>query len=65
VEQISGTLTYEFKYESKEEREKHVADMEKMGFECTGQVKRSDDSLLSEARNYYWYAMFIKRGITE
>lgn len=65
MEQISGTLTYEFKYDSEEERETHVKNMTDMGFECTGQVKRSDDSLLSEARNYYWYAMFIKRGVSE
>jgi hypothetical protein len=65
VEKISGTLTYEFKYDSQEERERHVKNMEGMGFECTGQIKRSDDSLLSEARNYYWYAKFIKYGINE
>jgi len=65
VEKLSGTLIYEFKYDSEEERERHVKNMEDMGFECTGQVKKSDDSLFNANRKHYWYAKFYKEGISE
>lgn len=65
MEQLSGTLVYEFKYDSEEERESHVKNMEDMDFECTGQVKKSDDSFFIENRKHYWYAKFYKEGISE
>lgn len=63
MEQLSEALICEYKYESKEERENHVKEMESQGFECSGQIKKSDDSLTKEEREYYWYAKFYKNHI--
>lgn len=60
MEKISEFKVLEFKYDSKEEREDHIKLMESYGFECTGQVKKSDDSLFVGNRVYYWYGKFIK-----
>lgn len=64
MEKLNGVLIYEFKYDSEDERNRHVKNMEEMGFECTGQIKKSD-SLLHEIPSYYWYGKFIKYGINE
>lgn len=61
MEKLSEVTTLEFKYDSSEEREQHVHFMENIGYECSGQVRRSDDSLMNDNRNYYWYAHFTKR----
>ena len=60
MEKISETIVLEFKYDSEEEREKHVKQMESDGYECSGQVRRSDDSLMDKNRKFYWYAKFGK-----
>ena len=60
MEKISETRAYEYKYDSEEEREQHVKWMESQGFECSGQVKRSDGSLWDKDREYYWYGSFQK-----
>lgn len=61
MEKISATRILKYKYDSKEEREEHVKYMEHIGYECTGQVKKSDDSLMSNDRNYYWYGEFVQQ----
>lgn len=60
MEKISDIQILEFKYDSEEERSKHVELMESRGYECSGQLKRSDDSIMSRSMNYYWYAKFSK-----
>lgn len=61
MEKLLEIRTLEYKYDSEEEREQHVKWMESQGYECSGQVVKSDDSLLSENREYYWYGCFSKR----
>lgn len=61
MEQLSKTVICEYKYDSEGEREQHIKYMESQGFECSGQIRRSDDSLMNEERNYYWYAKFCKQ----
>ena len=56
MEKISEQIIKKFKYKSKEEREKHVKEMEAQGFECTGQVKKTD----SFGEEPYWYGEFSK-----
>lgn len=51
----------EYKYDSEEEREQHVKWMESQGFECSGQIRKSDDSLLDENRKYYWFGSNSKK----
>lgn len=58
MERISKTTILRFKYNSEEERANHVAYMEGLGYECTGQVRRSDDSYWDIDRYYYWYGEF-------
>lgn len=61
MKKISKTVIEEYKYDSKEEREEHVKEMESAGYYCTGQSKKSDDSLhYKSEREYYWYGKFIK-----
>ncbi|MFH0334710.1 hypothetical protein ACSXEK_16085 (plasmid) [Clostridium perfringens] len=55
------TVIKEFKYESEEDRKLHVEEMEKEGWICDGQVRKSDDPLsLNKEREYYWFARFSK-----
>jgi hypothetical protein len=61
MKKLSEITALEFKYISAEERSEHVHMMENLGYECSGQVKKSDDSLMDENRQYYWYAHFTKR----
>ncbi|WP_368531953.1 DNA cytosine methyltransferase [Cytobacillus horneckiae] len=35
--------------------------MESQGFECSGQIRKSDDSLLDENRKYYWFGSNSKK----
>lgn len=60
MEQILKRVVYEYKYDSEEEREKHVNCMREQGYECSEQVRRSDDSLMKDNREYYWFAHFYK-----
>lgn len=61
MEKLSETKIIEYKYKTEDERGQHVEQMESQGFECSGQVRRSDDSLMSNDREYYWYAKFFKK----
>jgi hypothetical protein len=61
MQKLSEVRILEYKYDSEEEREQHVKWMESQGFECSGQVRKSDDSLLDENRKFYWYGKFAKR----
>ena len=60
MEKLLELKTYEYKYDSQEEREKHVKYMKEQGYECSEQVRRSDDSLMKDDRKYYWFAHFYK-----
>jgi hypothetical protein len=60
MRKLSEVKIIEYKYDSEEEREQHVKFMKLQGFECGGQVKKSDDSLMSNNREYYWYTKFFK-----
>lgn len=61
MEKLSETKIIEYKYKTEDERGQHVEQMESQGFKCSGQVRRSDDSLMSNDREYYWYAKFFKK----
>jgi hypothetical protein len=61
VEKLSETRILKYKYDSEEEREQHVKYMEYLDYECTGQVRKSDDSLMSDNRKYYWYGEFVQQ----
>lgn len=61
MKQLSEIVIYEYKYDSEVERIQHVQYMEAQGFECTGQVRKSDDLLTDKNQNWYWYAKFIKQ----
>ena len=64
MKRLVKTIIEEYKYESEDEREEHVKEMESKGYYCTGQCKRSDDSLhYQHDRKYYWYGKFIKEEI--
>lgn len=52
MEKLLELKTYEYKYDSQEEREKHVKYMKEQGYECSEQVRRSDDSLMKDDRKY-------------
>lgn len=60
MQKLKELKVYEYKYDTEEERNEHVKIMEERGYECSGQVKRSDDSLLKANREYYWFAYFSK-----
>lgn len=61
MNKISETKIVEYKYDSEKEREEHVKEMESLGFECSGQIRKSDDNIMCNDRNYYWYGKFFKR----
>lgn len=61
MEKVSELKILEFRYDSKEEREQHVGWMESQGFECNGQVKKSNGSLWNKKRESYWYGHFSKQ----
>ena len=60
MKKILRKIVEEYRYDSKEERELHIEEMIKKGFEVDGQVRRSDDSLWKDDREYYWFAHFWK-----
>lgn len=60
MKQLTKTIACEYSYDTELEREEHVKYMESQGFECTGQVRRSDDPIMKNDRKYYWYAKFYK-----
>lgn len=61
MEQISKTIIVEYKYDTEEERKRHVEHMESQGYEWSGQVQKSDDHIMAKERNYYWYGKFYKQ----
>lgn len=58
MKRLNKLTMVEYKYDSEEERANHVEMMELLGYECDGQVKRSDDSIMCENPTYYWFARF-------
>ncbi|MED3832950.1 hypothetical protein [Peribacillus frigoritolerans] len=60
MKKLSKTEIIRYKYDTEEERDMHVKYMEHLGYECTGQVRKSDDSLMDENREYYWYGEFVQ-----
>lgn len=68
MRQVSKTTILEYIYTSREERDEHVSQMEKAGWEGDGQVKRikpdysiwSTDSETGEG--YEYYARFYSNG---
>lgn len=59
MDKLSETRVLRYRYKSREERELHVKYMEYLGYECTGQVRKTDNSLMDENKDYYWYGEFI------
>ena len=53
MKKILRKIVEEYRYDSKEERELHIEEMIKKGFEVSDQIRRSDDSLLKDNREYY------------
>lgn len=67
MKQVLVTITEEYTYSSREERDLHVAKMEELGWDCSGQVRRlKPDVLIQDANNkdenYDWFASFTKRN---
>lgn len=60
MKRLKTTTIIEYKYDTEEERSKHIIDMQELGYECDGQFKRSDDNLMKENREYYWIGRFYK-----
>lgn len=60
MQQLLNLVIEEYRYDSEDERHIHVIEMEKQGYTCSGQVQRSDDSLMKPKREYYWFAKFSK-----
>ena len=60
MKKILRKIVEEYRYNSEEERDSHVEEMIKKGFEVDSQVRRSDDPLLKDDRKYYWFAHFWK-----
>lgn len=60
MKQISKTTILEFKYDSEEERADHLKEMEGEGFLCDGEVRKTDDPIHKEIKEYYWYGRYVK-----
>lgn len=60
MKKLSKCIIEEYMYSSEDERTVHVECMERQGYECTGQLRRTDEPLSSKNAEYYWYAKFIK-----
>lgn len=58
MDKFRGCKVEEFFYDSREERDNHVQQMESNGWECSGQIKYMP--LLGEERDWKWYAKFSK-----
>lgn len=50
----------EYRYDSEEERNTPIVEMEKQGYECDGLVKKSDEPMYKDDREHYWFARFAK-----
>ncbi|QBL97898.1 hypothetical protein EauM23_00005 [Exiguobacterium phage vB_EauM-23] len=59
MKKLVSIQIHKFKYDSKEEREKHVKEMEAQGYECTGQIKHNDNYYNPKSKEY-WYGEFFK-----
>lgn len=60
MKKLKEMLVCEYKYDTEEERNNHVVIMESQGFESDGQIRRSNDSIMKENREHYWFARFFK-----
>lgn len=60
MKMLQEMVIREYKYESEEERNLHVSYMESQGYECSGQIKKSDDDIMKKDREYYFYGRFQK-----
>ncbi len=58
VEQI---LIYH--YDTREERQVHLAEMQDKGYEDTGQVRKTND--INDISKYVWYAEYYRRYTEE
>ncbi|MGG1650478.1 hypothetical protein ABHN03_16860 [Paenibacillus sp. NRS-1775] len=47
-----------YHYDSREERDSHVAQMESEGWECSGQIK---ETVSFQSNEWYWCGKFTKR----
>ena len=57
IQNLSRTMILKFKYDTEEECEQHIKEMELLGYECTGQLKKSA-ILTANAADFYWYGEF-------
>lgn len=58
---LTKKMVEEYKYDSEEERTNHIIEMEKLGFECDGQARKTDDNLMvNREPEYYWFGRFYK-----
>jgi hypothetical protein len=64
MKKISKTDIIRYRYDSEEEREMHVKYMEHLGYECTGQLRKTDDSLHEANKEYYWYGEFVQHFVS-
>lgn len=60
MKKLKETIISEYRYDTEKEREYHIEAMKNLGFECDGQIKKSDDDLMKKDREYYWFARFFK-----
>lgn len=61
MELIIKETILKFKYDTLEERNKHVEEMKKQGFEDGGRIRRTDDSIWCDNPIYYYYSELYKR----
>jgi hypothetical protein len=54
------TIIEEYFYDTEEEREEHVAKMEKDAWECSGQVRRNLSKSFNKPSEWRWYGKFFK-----
>lgn len=61
MKKISERITLEFEYDTETERAEHVLIMEKDGFVCDGQIRKSlHNDMLNSNKEYVWFARFYK-----
>lgn len=61
LKQLSGSITYEFQYETESERLAHIHTMESAGFTVSGPIRRSTDPFFGKTpRVFHPYAKFEK-----
>lgn len=63
MELITKETILKFKYDTREERDKHVAELKKQGFEDSGKIRKTDDSIWCDNPKYYYYAELFKMEV--